>query len=276
MASAEARASYAVNHCFTQDFRMSPTSSDQSSQVSKKLEPDFTPSDSSDSDIKWWLHVKTNIGGDANYTTCQHLNSFESEFDSFSTKLHSDNVKNFDALSCVGSVGSAASTTIALEQQWNTVYPKCMKKNNDSRMTKIEAALNNELYLTPKKKNEGEFWFSDGLFVDYDVTGILVSEQCKSTSSDLEPSWIGDEKTRPWWHASGKDDLASLVAKKSLEHIENCDLPEPYIKPFRKIPRHQPTGIDNDKNYVSSDANDCTTTTLTSGCSFQDSDRIFR
>lgn len=297
MASAEARAGYAVNNCFRQDFRMTPNSSDQPSSVSKSLESDWTPSDSVDylansgcmphntnsdssSEMKWWLHVKTNMGGDANYT-CQHLNSWESELDAFSTGLFGDNVKfggdesvkNFDALSCVGS-----ATTI--------VSPKCQKKTNDTSMPKIEAALSNDLHLTPKKKNQEEFWFSDGQFVDCDITSFLVSEQCKKTSSDMEPHWMGAEKNRPWWRTTGKDDLASLVAQKSFDHIENCDLPQPHVKPFRKIPSLQPAGIDHDKNPLSSlnqkaemcssNANGCTSGTLTSGCSFQDSDRTFR
>lgn len=272
MASAQARARYAVNHCFTQDFMMPPNSS-------KQLEPDFTTSDSTDSDMKWWLHVKTNSGGDTDYT-CEHLNTLESKLDAFSTRLISDNVsngsdqtvKNFDAVSFVGN-----AATVAIEQQWN-VYPKYMK-NNDTRTSKIEASLNSDLYLTPKKKNEGEFWFSD------DATSFLVSEHCKSTSSDFEPHWLGAEKSQPWWRTTGKDDLASLVAKKSFEYVENCDLPEPNIKPFRKIHTLQPRGIDKEENHgsslnqksetCSSNANGCTSTTLTSGCSFQDSDKTF-
>lgn len=243
MASAEARAGYAVNRCFTRDFSMSP--SDYQSPVSKKLESDFIHSDDSiDSDMKWWLHVKTNLGSDANY-------SWESKFDAFNVDIGSDqSVKNLDSLSCVGSV----TNTIALEQQWN-VYPKCIQKINDTKTAKIEAALNNDLHLAPRKKIEGEFWFSD------DVSSVLVSKQCKSTSSDLESYWLRGEKTRPWWDTTGKDDLGYLVAKKSRDN-------------------------DNDKNVVSSlsrksescssEANGCQSTTLTSGYSFQDSNRTFR
>jgi hypothetical protein len=249
MASAEARAGYAVKHCFAHDFMMPRA-------VSEKMEPDFTTSDSTDSDMKWWLHVKTNMsGGDTDFT-CQHLNTLESKLDVFNVNIGSDqSVKNFDA---------------ALEQQWN-VYAKCMKKTNDTRTAKIEAALNNDMYITHKMKNEDEFWYSDD-----DVTSFLVSEQYKSVSSDLEPHWLGAEKTRPWWRSTGKDDLASLVAKKPFEYIENCDLPEPNTKPFRKIPNLPPRDIDNDKSLVlplNQKSEIYTSTTLTSGCSFQDSDK---
>ncbi|KAK2453128.1 hypothetical protein P8452_00794 [Trifolium repens] len=247
MASAEARAGYAVNHCFAQDFMMPRA-------VSEKMEPDFTTSDSTDSDMKWWLHVKTNMS-DTDFT-CQHLNTLESKLDVFNVNIGSDqSVKNFDA---------------ALEQQWN-VYAKCMKKTNDTRTPKIEAVLNNDMYITHKMKNEDEFWYSDD-----DVTSFLVSEQYKSVSSDLEPHWLGAEKTRPWWQSTGKDDLASLVAKKPFEYIENCDLLEPNTKPFRKIPNLSQRDIDSEKSLVlplNQKSEIYTSTTLTSGCSFQDSDK---
>ena len=302
MASAEARAAYAVKHCFTQDFRKPTNSSDHPSSVSKSLESDWTPSNSindhansgcmfhdrnSDKlpDMKWWLHVKTNLGGEANYT-CQHLSSWESELDAFCSRLVDDNVKfggyqsvkSFDALSCIG------TANVAVEQPWN-VSPKCMTKNNDTKLPKIEAARNNDLHLTPKKKDQGDFWFLDDQFVDHD-TNFLVSKRCKRTSSDLEPQWMGAEKTRPWWCNAGKDELASLISQKSLEETENCDLPPPQIKHFSDKPSIYNKGVYHDKNppsslnqkakMGSSIANGYTSETLTSGCSFQDSERPLR
>ncbi|KAL3622260.1 hypothetical protein CASFOL_033671 [Castilleja foliolosa] len=45
---------------------------------------------------------------------------------------------------------------------------------------------------------------------------------------DSETSWIGAEgNNTPWWRTADTDELASFVAQRSLEHIENCDLPRP-------------------------------------------------
>ncbi|KAH6814877.1 hypothetical protein C2S51_023895 [Perilla frutescens var. frutescens] len=44
---------------------------------------------------------------------------------------------------------------------------------------------------------------------------------------DPGSSWIGDEKNVPWWRTADTDELASLVAQRSLDYIENCDLPWP-------------------------------------------------
>ncbi|KAF7830732.1 uncharacterized protein G2W53_013065 [Senna tora] len=300
MASAEGRAAYAANLCFTQDFMMPPNSSDNPPSVSKKLESNNSVKDHANSgrlphnpncdrlpDMKWWLHVKTNLGDEANYT-CQRLNSWEAEFGSYCAGLVDDNIKaegdqsikSFDSFSCVGSADPS------VEQTWNS-SPTSMKNNKNNRMPKIEAALYNDVQFMPKKKDQGEFWFSDDHFLDWDITNLLSSEQFKVASSALEPHWIGVEKSGPWWRTAGKDELASLVAQKSLEHIENCDLPPPQIKHFRKTPSPYLEGVDYDKTLSSSlnlkaeknsssyvDSN--TSGTPMSGCSSQDSDRLFR
>ncbi|XP_039025272.1 uncharacterized protein LOC120158520 [Hibiscus syriacus] len=49
-----------------------------------------------------------------------------------------------------------------------------------------------------------------------------------------ESPWSGHEKAEPWWRTTDKDELASLVAQKSLDFIENCDLPLPRNVNVRK------------------------------------------
>ncbi|KAJ1388487.1 hypothetical protein SESBI_39063 [Sesbania bispinosa] len=295
MASAERRAPY-----FSQDFRIPLNSSDNPSPVSKNSVSDLGPGNSindqfhgdsvctphkvnSDKlpDMKWWLHVKSNIGGEANYP-CQNLNSCESELGAFYGEfldgnvksVEAQSVKDFDALSYIG------SANLSVEQPWHS--PTWMKKNNNNR--RIEASWNNDLHFTPKKKDQKEFCFSDGHFMDCDISNLLVSDQGKMTSSDLESHLLGAEKTGPWWRTAGKDELASLVAQKSLEHVENCDLPNPQTKHFRQRAVY-PKGIDHDKTTPSSlnqkaetssfIVDDYTSGTSTSGCSFQDSNRHF-
>lgn len=47
------------------------------------------------------------------------------------------------------------------------------------------------------------------------------------TCLDMESSWIWSDRTEPWWRTADRDELAHLVAEKSLYQIENCDLPPP-------------------------------------------------
>ncbi|KAL3014791.1 hypothetical protein AAZX31_06G124200 [Glycine max] len=300
MASAEGKAPYTAN-CFTQDFRIPLSSLDHPSSVSKKLVSDWVPNNSINDQIlsnsvfvphnlnsdklpemKWWLHVKSDLGDEANYT-CQQLNSYESELGSFyaeflngSAKSGGDQlVKDFDFLSNI------ESANLYVEQPWHVVSPTCMK--NNTRMPKIEASLNNtDLHFTPKKKDQEEFYFSDSHFMDCDISNFLVSEQGKMTSSDLESHLMGAEKTGPWWRTAGKDELASLVARKSLEHIGNCDLPHPQTKhvsprpPYPKGVDHHdktPPSLNRKTETGSSYADGYTTGISTSDCSFQDSSK---
>ncbi|ESW08505.1 hypothetical protein PHAVU_009G051400 [Phaseolus vulgaris] len=294
MASAEGKAPYTAN-CFTQDFCIPLNTSGHPSPVSKKLVSDWVPCDSTNDHIhansvcmphdlnsdklpemKWWLHVKSDLGDESNYT-CQHLNSYESEFGAFYAELLNGNVKrgadqlvkDFDTFS------DLESANLSVEHPRH-VSPRCMK-NNNTRMPKFEASLNTDLHFTPKNKDQGELCFSDSRFMDSEISNFLVSEQVKMTSSDLESHLMGAEESGPWWRTAGKDELASLVARKSLEHIENCDLPHPQTNHVSQRPPY-PKGVDHDKILPSSlnqssDADGYTTGISTSDCSFQESNK---
>lgn len=303
MASAEGKAPYTAN-CFTQDFCISLNTSRDPSAVSKKIVSDWVPCDSTNDHIhansvcmphdlnsdklpemKWWLHVKSDLGDETNYT-CQHLNSYESDFGAFYAELVNGNVKSgagqlvkeFDTFS------DLESANLSVEHPRH-VSPTCMK-NNNTRMPKFEASLNTDYHFTPKKKDQGELCFSDSRFMDCDISNFLVSEQVKMTSSDLESHLMGAEETGPWWRTAGKDELASLVARKSLEHIENCDLPHPQTNVSQRPLYPKGVGVDHDKilpsslnhktDSASSDADGYTTGISTSDCSFQDSNKHSR
>lgn len=297
MASAEGKAPYTAN-CFTHDFRIPLNYPDDPTSVSKKLVSDWFPSNSindqnpgnsvcmphnlnSDKlpEMKWWLHVKSDLGEESN-GTYQHLNSYESELGAFYAEFLNGNVKSggdqlvkdFDTLSNI------ESANLSVEQPWH-VFPTHMN-NNNAKMPKFEASLNTDLHFTPKKKDREELCFSDS-----DFSNFLVSEQGKMRSSDLESHLMGAEKTGPWWRTSGKDELASLVARKSLEHIENCDLPHPQTKHVRQKPPYA-KGVDHDETPPSSlnhktgtgssNADGYATGISTSDYSFQDSNKHSR
>ncbi|KAF8044852.1 hypothetical protein N665_6338s0002 [Sinapis alba] len=53
----------------------------------------------------------------------------------------------------------------------------------------------------------------------------LTNELAFDPSSPWNP--LSSEKAAPWWRTTDKDELASLVAQRSLDFVENCDLPTP-------------------------------------------------
>ncbi|KAL0403243.1 UNVERIFIED_CONTAM: hypothetical protein Sradi_1965100 [Sesamum radiatum] len=86
-------------------------------------------------------------------------------------------------------------------------------------------------------KNNGESWLqefestikddllSDADLIDLDSCTCLLLERPKKLSLDMDSDWIGLKKIEPWWHATDKDDLASLVSQTSSGHIRNHDHP---------------------------------------------------
>jgi len=84
--------------------------------------------------------------------------------------------------------------------------------------------------------------------VETDSVGCTMSKQTNDFSFDSDYSWIGVEKAQPWWRTTDRDELACFVSRKSLNHIENCDLPPP-----QKYLRVQPSAdISNVKIKTSS------------------------
>ncbi|KQJ98179.1 hypothetical protein BRADI_3g35320v3 [Brachypodium distachyon] len=49
----------------------------------------------------------------------------------------------------------------------------------------------------------------------------------QKVNSNIDVSWKEGEKAQPWWQITDENELASLVAEKAMQHIENCDLPRP-------------------------------------------------
>ncbi|PSS32323.1 GH family 25 lysozyme 3 precursor [Actinidia chinensis var. chinensis] len=82
-----------------------------------------------------------------------------------------------------------------------------------------------------ENKDVREFWHTDYHLINLGSFDLAYEEH-KRLCSDLESHWIEAEKTVPWWRTADKDELAFLVPYKSLEHIENCDLPRPQTKIF--------------------------------------------
>ncbi|KAJ7951326.1 Transmembrane protein [Quillaja saponaria] len=84
--------------------------------------------------------------------------------------------------------------------------------------------------------------------VEMDPVGILVPKQPNEVCIDPDSPWLGNGKTEPWWRTTDRDELASLVVQKSLNHIENCDLPPPQ----KYVRRYPYANISNDKMIMSS------------------------
>lgn len=59
------------------------------------------------------------------------------------------------------------------------------------------------------------------------LVGCQVSKDANDQYFYSESSWIGAEKNTPWWRTADTEELAILVAQRSCDLIDNCDLPRP-------------------------------------------------
>ncbi|KAI3933667.1 hypothetical protein MKW92_047591 [Papaver armeniacum] len=127
-----------------------------------------------------------------------------------------EDAKRAPKLACCSSSSASAS-----KSQPHSAYQTDF---NFEQLNPLETEL--EL-LRAKEVNETLKYFEDP---EKDRILSFTSKSNRS-SLDLKNQY---QKTEPWWRITDKDELAFLVAQKSLEHIENCDLPPVQNRNARK------------------------------------------
>ncbi|XP_024029767.1 uncharacterized protein LOC21395107 [Morus notabilis] len=243
MAAAEARTARRCSRCYAHEcareaskFYCYPSSS---SSNSSKLEFDHAPDTAAkepqnttpgylisypNSHVltgrRWWLNQEPNFGRYKDFVT-EHNISLEAELEIFRNEL----------------INETSDFSKECQLKEDLISKTGMKSNVSSSMEQVKA-------LT---KDATEFWYLDDHLMNLESLNCLVSEETKKLSSDFESHLLGSDKSEPWWRCAGKDDLASLVAQKSLEHVENCDLPRPRSTNYRKQPSACPRILDHDK-----------------------------
>lgn len=250
MAAAEARRAWQhrANCCFSQDdgrsaqrFSRHPSSSSSKESDSAHENasygidhriPERTPYNSTPEltpSTRWWLNLEPNFGPQKEFIDDQRK-SLDAEV------LNSGYINKTAIINDYYQCKEVFSTQSDSEKSVNcflekpcTVSVTSPKGDQSKRIQELKAGTGNGPQL-PKKRDTGEFWCCDDDFMNLDSFNSLDSEQSKKLSPDLDSQWVGSEKSEPWWRSAGKDELASLVAQKSLENVENCDLPRPQIR----------------------------------------------
>ncbi|CAK9136913.1 unnamed protein product [Ilex paraguariensis] len=240
MAVAEARAAWqrTANRCFVQEdakrapkLACCPSASPSSKQVDAGgasaadgqdtpttgfLPPDKKPSYSNLSpESRWWLQIHpdygyqrglTNETGKVSNVCMQNEDDGGDSDDNMNAELFLDN-------------HCRSSAT-------------CMKK--DSRVRKREQKdVNTKISQDPLELPDMDESF---VLMEMDSVGCSVSKQPDVFSMDPDCTWIGGAKTEPWWRTADRDELALLVAQRSFDLIENCDLPQPQNTSVKRDP----------------------------------------
>lgn len=298
MAAAEARAAWqrTATRCYVHEDAREKFSYCSSSSYSSKSESDHAPDNTAkepyniipdyvqpfpNSDVltgrRWWLNQEPNFGHLKNFISEEKISS-ETELEIISNDICEENQPKEGFVTMTGMKNNAKSSL----EQVRKVSGPYIENGQDTRMQDFKAVISNSpKYATGK--DVSEFWYLDDHLMNLDTLNCLVSQDPKKLSSDFESHWVGADKTEPWWRSAGKDDLASLVAQKSLEHIENCDLPRPRAtKNYRKQPCSQNFEHDDilplpsDWMAETRFSNLRTLGSPNSGCSPLDSEQTFR
>ncbi|XVF22357.1 hypothetical protein REPUB_Repub12eG0165700 [Reevesia pubescens] len=234
MAAAEARAvlQRTANRCFVQeDAKRAPKlACCQSSSSSKQA--DSNPTGAADTrdhpavgfmplnrnpsysnlppDMRWWLQMQPSYGPQKGLTN-EQLNSLEDEVESLKAEIN-----------------SPSKVSRVQQQDAQDAFGVDRKRNNGYSLDSTETMKNCE-------------------FSEMESVECHVSKKTNDFYNDPESPWVGGGKAEPWWRTTDKDELASLVAQKSLDFIENCDLPPPQKMHVRRYSRACSGSFDGDE-----------------------------
>ncbi|KAL7232991.1 hypothetical protein ACSBR1_016778 [Camellia fascicularis] len=223
MAAAEARAAWqrTANRCFVQeDAKRAPKLACCPSASSSSKQVDAGPANTADGhdnpnvgfmplnrntsysnlppESRWWLQLQPNYGLQTTLTN-EQLNTLEGEMETFQAGVLKSTVKPSEVHD-----GSH------------------IDDHSEPSLKSAQEPL--------KPDNMGEYYE----LLDIDPVGCSVSKQPNELGFDSYSPWIGGEKTEPWWRMADRGELASLVAQRSLDLIENCDLPRPQSKHVKR------------------------------------------
>ncbi|CAL5383174.1 unnamed protein product [Camellia sinensis] len=255
MAAAEARAAWqrTANRCFVQeDAKRAPKLACCPSASSLSKQVDAEPANTADGhdnpnvgfmplnrntsysnlppESRWWLQLQQqqlqpNYGRQTTLTN-EQLNTLEGEMETFQAGVLKSTVKPSEVHD--GSHIDDHSKP-SLDACYST-STTCMKKDLEVEKKELKSVYSKSAQEPLKPDNIGEYYE----LLDIDPVGCSVSKQPNELGFDSDSPWIGGEKTEPWWRMADRGELASLVAQRSLDLIENCDLPRPQSKHVKR------------------------------------------
>lgn len=164
-------------------------------------------------DTKWWLQLQPNFGYQKDLT-CEQANCLEDEFDE--PKSENTNPTLNQPEPHLG--GPTKRKNDYPSESPRMISTAFMKNESIKRGEDVKTKTSNSQQTLKHKVDMDDYFYHDAELMDW---------KSEKTSLDMETPWAGGNKCEPWWRVVDKDELASLVAQKSQQHIENCDLPKP-------------------------------------------------
>ncbi|KAG2725575.1 hypothetical protein I3760_01G072200 [Carya illinoinensis] len=247
MAVAEARAAWqrAANRCFVQeDAKRAPKLACCQSSSSASKQVDTGPTNNTDGqyhpayifmpkrnpsfsnlppDTRCWLQLQPSNANQKGLTY-EQLVALEAKVDTLGAGTVNSTAKLDEVRPKKGDIindDNDKNCKSSLDRQYGLSAVR-MNKAVEARKEEVNASYCKNAEYCELMEVRGRYEH-----LDMDPVGFPVSKQANECSLNPESPWIGDYKTGPWWQTTDKEELAFLVVKKSLNHIENCDLPPP-------------------------------------------------
>ncbi|XP_074328910.1 uncharacterized protein LOC141666670 [Apium graveolens] len=261
MAAGEARTAWqrAANRCFVQEdakrapkLACCPSSRAATKQVDSGPAsvtdgqdyhvPGFVPLNKNPSytnvspDNKWWLQLQPNYGSQRGLSN-EQLNTLETEMNIYGAGFASLNIKS--SRFHLKNAGTLITKGLNSEASCATESKVCasfLKKEPIVNKQELKA-VHTKSTREPIKMKDGEESYE---FIEMDHVDNASFKTSDVSCFDSESPLIVSGKRELWWKNADSDELVFLVAQRSLDLVENCDLPQPqktHMKRDLPLPR---------------------------------------
>ncbi|KAH9287630.1 hypothetical protein KI387_031747, partial [Taxus chinensis] len=187
-------------------------------------------------ETRWWLQWQPSFGNQRDFT-CEHLKGIKYQTDyvemnhdlprsSNSVPVRSGNADRHD--DCI-----LADSAI---QNLNGAEVNAIKNQNSAFRTlddKVIGTKNSYDSENAREDPKSSYQVGDHKILKTEDSSVLEGyDKYARDMTTIRSGYRGGL----WWRTADENELAALVAQKSSEHIENCDLPPPQFMQIRKVP----------------------------------------
>lgn len=277
MAAAEARAAFqrTVNRCFVQeDAKRAPRLAccQSSSSTSKQVDsgPANAAADGADHpsigliplnrassyaslfpDSKWWLQTQSSYGYQKIFTP-EQINALEAGNETSKSGTEksctSSDIHPSKGSSTVYEIDDYSRSSLDTDHGVSAV---CTKR--------VNSIMNEDIKALDDGTDSQECLCSVDMKANFECSEMdsfnskTISKNQDEFYFDPDSPWIQEDKAEPWWWITDRDELAYWVAQRSLDRIENCDLPPPKktCLNLKRYPHAQKQCYEHDTNWIS-------------------------
>jgi hypothetical protein len=178
-------------------------------------------------DIRWWLHLQPNFGIQKDLASDQRY-LLDRDIDEKEVEDSAKESKHEEPFLCETVYTNPENSEDVFGFPWmiSTDFGKNVSEINSEELKIIDG------YFEVPLKGRGNLSASHCLcenkkFLDFKSSGPPPLKNQLKADFATDTSCKEGEKAQPWWQITDENELASLVAERAMQNIENCDLPRP-------------------------------------------------